>query len=190
MTALLIEAAPPGELTREGARLRTDRLRGRLATAWGELQDLIAREAWRVLGYDTLADWMQAEFGDLRLLRISKEQSEEIIRAMHAQGMRYRQIRDALGVSLGKISGALTDTQPAPVVRLVVDEAPRSKREQVLELIGREGDRGKTCLELEHETGWRHGVASSPVSYHASPKSGRLRATGQFRDGYAVYVTT
>lgn len=187
MTALLIEAAPPGELTREGARLRTDRLRGRLATAWGELQDLIAREAWRVLGYDTLADWMQGEFGDLRLLRITADQRRDVVGAMKSQGMSVRAISRALGVSVGTVHG---DTQPAPVVRLkVADEhADEPKTDRVVALIAAQGDRGLTCREIELETGWHHGQSSGALSRVARQR--RVRHDGRSRQGYGVYVTT
>ena len=182
MSALLVEAAPPGELTEAGARLRTDRLRGRLETAWAELQFLLERRAWAVLGYESPADWLQAEFGDLRLVRITREQRADIVGAMRSQGMSVRAISRALGVSVGTVHG-----HTAPVIELPapVEVSQQPKTDRVVALIAAQGDRGMTCLELELETGWRHGVASGPLS--AVAKRGRVRATGRFRSGYGVY---
>jgi hypothetical protein len=189
-----IDRSPVGELTREGARLLTDRIRGRLESAWDELQRAIEQRAWEVLGYASWADYQRAEFGDLRLLRISADQRKDIVGALRSQGMSVRAVASALGVSVGTVHA---DTAPASVTRLravkdeptlTVAESQLPKTDRVVALISAQGGKGMTCLELEYETGWRHGVASGPLS--AVAKRGRVRATGTFRDGYGVYVTT
>lgn len=183
MSVLACAPAPLSELTRAGARLRTDRLRGRLATAWDELTYLIDRRAWQVLDYASVGDWMQVEFGDLRLVKLSTDQRRDLVGAMKSQGMSVRAISRALGVSPTTVQA---DTHPAPTPRLAVVEGQQSKTARVVALIAAQGDRGMTCLEIEHETGWRHGVASGPLSRVV--KRGRVRATGRFRQGYGVYV--
>jgi hypothetical protein len=93
---------------------------------------------------------------------------------------------------------------PEPFVRT----PGMSKRAEVVARIAAAGPRGLTCLELERATRWRHGIASSPLSAVArqglvvqagtvlvtdpqpSRRGGRvLRAAGNVREGYAVWVT-
>jgi hypothetical protein len=76
--------------------------------------------------------------------------------------------------------------RPAAFVRA----AGMSKRAEVVARIRHAGERGLTCLELERATGWRHGIASSPLSAVARPGRAEVVRQGKaVREGYAVWIT-
>lgn len=159
MSVYAISPAPLSELTYAGARLRTDRLRGRLATAWDELTWLLEREAWAVLGYDSIGDWLQAEFGDLRLVKLSTEQRRDMVAAMKTQGMSVRAISRALGVSPTTVQD---DAKPKAPKRLKVAEAVGVKTHVVVALIEAAGPDGLDVRAITKALGWeRHKVSAT-----------------------------
>jgi hypothetical protein len=201
---------------RDVAQQRVDRIRAGLLTLDVDVAAAYHEGDAEALGYGTgAAGWKalcDALFADVTMLRPTPAARLEKVLELRRREMPTRGIGDALGVSDSSICADLkklrdrgedlpsnvlsldgrrrssTSTRrerPAPAPK--PSPAP-SKRDQVVALVAAQGDDGMTCLEIENATGWRHGVASSPVSFLASPRCGRLRATGTFRDGYTVYV--
>jgi transposase len=169
VTALLIDAPPVSELTRRGARLRCDRLRGRLETAWDELQWLLERDAWSVLGYADVAAWLQGEFGDLRLIRLDREQRADVVTAMHAQGMSYAKVAAALGISVGAAHKA--DRNHGKRLA-VVPEQPAKPARFIDRVIAAVPAEGATCQQVKASLHEGHQRVSAALS--RAVRSGRL----------------
>lgn len=186
------EGRAPVLLSPVGARRLTDEIRGHLTGAIVKLG--LAREggADEVLGYETWHAYVEAEFGDLRELRLPVVERRALVASMRADDLSVRQIAGKLGVSVGTVHADLPETQEkATVHQLHPEPAPAPwqdlpKTDQVVILIGMQGDRGLTCRELELETGWHHGVASGPLS--RCRRQHRVRGTGLIRASYEVYV--
>lgn len=180
-------------LSATGARRLTEEIRGHLGSAIVKLQQAREGGADTVLGYGSWYAYVEAEFGDLRELRLPVVERRALVASMREDDLTVRQIAGKLGVSVGTVHADLPQTQEraATVHQLHPDPAPSPiadlpKTDQVVILVGMQGDRGMTCRELELETGWHHGVASGPLS--RCRRQGRVAGTGRFRQGYEVYV--
>jgi hypothetical protein len=194
MTAVLHltgEGRAPVILTAIGARRLTDEIRHHLGSALVKLADARNGHAHLALGYPSWWQYVESEFGAIRELRLPVPERQALVASMTDDDLTVDQIQAKIGFSRGTIHADRVATGRSVKLHAVPAPEPEPighlpKRDQVVILIGRQGDRGMTCLEIELETGWRHGVASSPVS--ACARQGRIRATGRFRAGYGVYV--
>lgn len=182
----------PLHLTAAGARRLTDEIRHHLGTAIVKLQAAREGGAHEVLGYPSWHAYVEAEFGDLRELRLPVVERRALAQSMHDGGMSYRQIRDKLDVSLGTIRNDIgSPVIEGEVVQLHSDPDPdpfegMSRADEVVARVRAQGDRGLTCRELVLESGLHHGQASGALSRVA--RQGRVLADGRFRAGYGVYV--
>lgn len=182
----------PVLLSPVGALRLTEEIRHHLGTAIVKLTQAREGGADTVLGYPTWHAYVEAEFGDLRELRLPVVERRALVESMRADDLTVRQIAGKLGVSVGTVHNDLPETRERDAVVVQLRDPEPSvtvdlpKTDQVVILVGMQGDRGLTCRELELETGWHHGQASGPLSRVA--RQGRVRATGQFRAGYSVYV--
>lgn len=190
----------PCILTEIGARRLTARIRDALAVADDLLAQAYQGRAWEALGYDSWPAYCAGELPELRFLKLRAEARRERVRALRHEGATIPDVVAATGSSLGTIHRDLVslegghtrepsfqmETAEAPQEPEAAPPVPMAKTDQIVALVAAQGDRGLTCLEVEHETGWRHGVASGPMSTVARQK--RIKATGRFRQGYGVYV--
>lgn len=196
----------PVMLSATGARRLTEEIRTHLTSAIAKLAQAREGGADSALGYDTWHEYVEAEFGDLRELRLPAVERKHLAISMAGSGMSTREIGARMGVGKSTVDRDIADVdRPAEVIgldgrrraaradRADSDPAPAAgswtelpKTDQVVILVGRQGDRGLTCQELELETGWNHGMASGPLS--RCKRQGRVRRTGRFRQGYEVYV--
>jgi hypothetical protein len=181
----------PVHLSAAGARRLTDEIRHHLGSAIVKLQQAREGGADTALGYPTWHAYVEAEFGDLRELRLPVAERRALVASMRADDYSVRQIAGRLGVSVGTVHADLPETRDrlANVIPLRPEPEPIGhlpKTDQVVILIGRQGDRGMTCREIELETGWHHGIASGPLS--RCKRQRRVRPTGRLRAGYEVYV--
>lgn len=180
-------------LTANHARRLTDEIRHHLGSAITKLQEARAGHAHEALGYDTWHAYVEAEFGDLRELRLPVTERRALVASMRSDDLSVRQIAARLGVSVGTVHADLPSTQERDAT--VVELRPHTpepighlpKTDQVVIHVGAQGERGLTCRELELETGWNHGMASGPLS--RCRRQRRVVGTGRFRAGYEVYVT-
>ena len=193
MTGALVVASgrdgqAPVTLTAVGARRLTDQIRRHLGAAITGFAAARDGQAHLALGYPTWHDYAEAEFGDLRELRLPAVERRALVQSMREADLSVRAIAGRLGVGVGTVHADLPSTRTQ--LRAVPDEPPvvdhLPKVEQVRLLVARQGGRGLTCLELEHETGWRHGVASGP--YSRAARRGLIVPTGTYRAGYAVHI--
>lgn len=190
-----MSAAPAGAtlLSRYGAEKLTREIRGHLTL--GAVKLAIAREgeAHLALGYATWHEYCEAEFGDLRELRLPVPERRALVESMRTAKLPIRAIAGKLGVSLDTVHRDLPSTRERTAdvvpIRPVVEPDPIGhlpRTDQVVILIGRQGDRGMTCRELELETGWHHGICSATLS--AVARQGRVLKTDRKRLRYGVYV--
>lgn len=186
--------------TPTGARKRADRIRRNLEAA---VRDLIAAYTERdheALGYgEGAAGWRaytEAEFGDLRLLRLPVDDRLELVEAMVEDGFSTREQASGTGVSLGQAHNdrrrlrAVPEPPAEPVVEPPASEPPPavSKRDRTVQLAAEQGARGLTALELAEVTGWTGGSATGTISDLA--RQGRLTRTSHYRRAYAAYIVT
>ena len=157
-------------------------------------------------------------FADVTMLRPTPAARLERVLAMRQQEMPTRAIGAALGVSAGTVVSDLRQLEergenlPDNVVSL--DGARRSARgdrkdpepeviqppplpadleltELMLAALTRvraQSDRGMTCEELEQETGWGHGRASSLL--YRLERAGLVIRRGLFRGPHGAYLAT
>ena len=164
------------------------------------------------LGFAYFHEYLADVFEDFRNLRLNG--SPEAIterRALHASladenlavrgKASVRSIRELTGYSLGTVQADLVETgraQPSKVVDLEPEEpatdpyAGLSQPREALARVAAQADRGLTCRELEHETGWLHQSASPALRKIERRgwvrRDGRMR--GPERHQFGVYVVT
>jgi hypothetical protein len=203
-------------LTRQRAQDIDTRLRAqakRLHTEAVTTLDLI-REARLgnvhvTLGFAWFHEYLADVFEDFRNLRLNG--SPEAIterRALHASladenlavrgKASVRSIRELTGYSLGTIASDLAETGRAEKPRQVIELEPAepesdpyaglSQPREALARVAAQADRGLTCRELEHETGWLHQSASPAL--RKIERRGWIRRDGRLRNGFGVYVVT
>lgn len=188
--------------------------RADLGGAIANLAALRAGDAHTTAGYPSWSAYALDRFGDLlRELALPVADRRELTAHLRREGTSYRAIAARLGVSKstakndvhaveGDTPGALAtvvtatdgrrlaavgDRSPQPAPAPVFTPEPgMSKRAQVAARVAFAGAAGLTCLELEEATGWRHGAASSPLSW--AKRVGAAVPTGTYREGYEVYV--
>jgi len=168
-------------VTVDRARARASRIRESLTAAWGDLTAAWEAGDHVTLGYGSWADYLEAEFGDLRRLKLDPATRRERALDATARGMSRREAAAALGVSVGSVQAALTAPEPAPADP-ADDPAPVSVADQAVALVEAKGRRGMTCRELERATRWSHGKSSGVLSRVA--RQGRIvRVPGEYREG-------
>lgn len=184
-------------LTQRKARELTDDIRANLAGAVIGMQ--LAREghAHLALGYSSWHDYVLAEFGDIKELRLPVAERRALVASMCEAGKSVTDIVKALGFSRGtvqndKVALGLSKAGIGDVVPIYEPEPNPydglSQTQEALARVTAQGDRGLTCAELEYETGWRH-QSASPALYRLE-RRGRIRRDGRFRQGFGVYVVT
>ena len=142
-------------VTVDRARARASRIRESLTAAWGDLTAAWEAGDHVTLGYGSWADYLEAEFGDLRRLKLDPATRRERALDATARGMSRREAAAALGVSVA---------------------------DQAVALVEAKGRRGMTCRELERATRWSHGKSSGVLSRVA--RQGRIvRVPGEYREG-------
>jgi hypothetical protein len=157
-------------------------------------------------------------FADLEMLRPTPAARLERVAELRRQEMSQRAIADTLGVSPAQVNADLRKLEergeelPDNVVSL--DGARRKARGErtaedqpatalpadldhlgltelmrtALEHVAGQLDGGLSCAELELETGWGHGRASSLL--YRLERRGLVARTGGFRGPHSVYVAT
>lgn len=190
--------------TRETAERRAARIRANVAELVGDLVDAWREHDDEALGFISFAEFTAWLFGDVSRVSIPVEARRELVAGMtERDGRSIRQIADALGVSKSLVANdrkvmlhpealdeaRVLDVEPGDVIDAEVVEAEpvvdtRSKRDIVVELVREHG--GLTSLEVAERMGWRYGQASGTLS--DVKRQRRVRATAEFRDGYAVHV--
>lgn len=92
-----VEVGQP--LTAEQARVLTDEIKGALYVAWDSLINAWQGRADQALGYDCWDAYCATEFAKGRMVRLAREQRQEIVATMRSAGMSTRAISAGLGVS-------------------------------------------------------------------------------------------
>lgn len=181
----------PVYLTAVGARRLTDEIRGHLGSAIVKLQQAREGGADEALGYPTWHAYVEAEFGDLRELRLPVVERRALVESMRGDDMSVRAIAGKLGVSVGTVHADLPATRERATVIPLRDPEPdpyagMTRTDEVVARVRAQGDRGMTCRELELDTGWGHGTASGALSRVARQR--RVRHDGRTRMDYGVYI--
>jgi len=212
MSAVLEKA--PTILTVAGARKLTERIRRALATVDQDLVRAWTQEAWKVLGFDSWADYCATLTEDLEAVRLTAPTRLAVVHALRTATppASERAIAAATGVSPAQAHadlvvlrerGELDDTgrkargldgRERPAQTGAETRAAAQVERHGLTILMHEqwqrvagcGDAGMTCLELERKARWRHGRASSLL--HRLERAGLVERTGDFRDDYGVYV--
>lgn len=190
-----ITPAPPAMLSRAGARRLTDRIRRSLEQAAHDLLAAYTGRAHEALGYgDGAGGWqayVEAEFGDLRLLRLPVDDRLALTEAMTADGFSVREQARGTGVSVGQAHADRSRLRVVPdSVEQPAPEPPpaMSKRDRAVQLVAEQGERGLTALELAEVTGWTGGSASGTMTdVH---RQRRVTRTETYRRGFAAYTVT
>jgi hypothetical protein len=186
----------PAILSRVGARRLTDEIRRDLGNAILKLQIAREGEAHTALGYAHWHEYVIAEFGDLKELRMPVGERRALVASFCEAGASVTDIVKALGFSRGCIQGdrvalGISAAKPAGQVIDLHESEPNpyeglSCPEEALLRIAAQGDRGLTCAELEMETGWKHQTASPTL--RRLERRGRVRRDGRIRQAFGVYV--
>jgi hypothetical protein len=188
----------PVTLTPVGARRLTDEIRADLGNAILKLQ--VAREghAHLALGYAWWHDYLLAEFGDLKELRMPVAERRAIVASMCDAGASVTDIVKTIGFSRGTVQGdrvalGISDAKPAGQVVQLHEPEPNpyaglSQPREALARVAAQDDRGLTCRELEHETGWLHQSASPAL--RKIERRGWVARDGRIRGTFGVYVVT
>lgn len=167
--------------------------------------------AWEVLGHATWEDYLAAEFGDLRELRLPTGPRRERVLEFRRAGMPVGAIQAVPGAgSRGTVAGDLkvlredgrlddelvtghdgrTYRATRPAAPVIDEHTPAGKLttvDRVALAVANAGTRGATTLDLMRALKWRQGPASAALSTAA--KRGRVVHAGAFRDGFGVYTT-
>lgn len=182
---------------RQQAESRLLVIRNALTVADEELSRALAERDWEVFGlgsFEAYCSEMLPELVHIKL-RVAARRARTKALLDADPAVTERAIAAATGASpatahrdvLAVTGREVASNEASPEMPQAAPPVQSPKTDRVVALVAAQGARGLTCLELEHETGWRHGVASGPVSTVA--RQGRIRATGRFREGYGVYVS-
>lgn len=101
----------PAPITRDGARSLTKRIKRKLADSYDLVTEAYDRRAWQVLDYPTWGAYLQTEFGDLRIVRLTSDQRSDLVAMCREQGMSYREVARQLGISVGAAYNADPDSR-------------------------------------------------------------------------------
>lgn len=193
----------PASLTELEARRRTREIRGALSSAVRLLASALDERIWEAYSppYANPEAYFAAELPELSLLRLAVEDRVTFVRAMRSTGASVGSIAKLLRVSKSTVNGDRNPASEPATIRTADGKtrassaskssrpAPKAgmpKTDRVVELILAAGPDGLTCLEIEQATGWRHGIASGPLSRVAA--RGRVARGLGYREGYGVYV--
>jgi hypothetical protein len=185
-------------LTAARARSLTDEIRTNLAAAAVGLQLAEEGHAHTALGYAHFHEYCLAEFGDIRELRLPVGTRRALVRSMCEAGMSVTEMVKAIGFSRGTIQSdrvalGISAAQPAGQVIELHEPEPNpyeglSQPREALARVAAQAERGLTCRELEHETGWLHQSASPAL--RKCERRGWVVRDGRIRGGFGVYVVT
>ncbi len=160
-------------LTAATARTLTDEIRHHLGSAIARLAEARAGHAHLALGYASWWQYCEAEFGDLREMRLPKAERQALHASMHDDGLSVSECQAKTGFSRGTVHGDWRDTGRAPaksadVIPLHEPEANpyagMSRMRETLARVAAQQDRGLTSIELDAETGWPLGTATANLS--------------------------
>lgn len=102
MTAEITKAAASDvavqHMSADAARTLTDKIRQTLQTGHSLIAEAWRGGAWAALGYPTWDAYCAGEFAEARMVRLARDQRQEIVQQMHAEGMSSRAIASGLGV--------------------------------------------------------------------------------------------
>ena len=105
-------------MTVEEAKELTQRIRESAGQLWELIANAYTHRVWEVLGYSSWDEYVDAEFGDLKL-RLPREERQEVVRSLHEQGLSTRAIASAIGYDKRTVSrdlqAAETDDDPGIV---------------------------------------------------------------------------
>jgi hypothetical protein len=212
----------------KGARMHTDKVLWSLETAYDGVIEAYDRQAWKVCpraeepdvnGYPSWGEYLRAEFGSLRVIKVSDEQAETLIQVCREQDLSYRQIATLLGKSTGYVH-AHDPTKGTEGVTVGEDGRRRQKStglgvaddtgddtenvtdlskhyliERVVAFVRSRGDEGCTSADVKKAfPGKGHQRISAALSRATHPSSRRLRydapeVRGQFGRYFAVECT-
>lgn len=97
-------------LTAEAARDLTERLRTALSVSWELVKEAHAGRAWAALGYESWDAYCEAEFDNIRSLRLPREERTEIVASLRDAGFSIR--------AIAAVTGAAKSTVEADVSRI------------------------------------------------------------------------
>lgn len=101
-------------ITAEQARSLTDRIKIAVDGTWELIKQVYTTRAWSVLGYETWDDYVDVEFGTVKL-RLPREDRQTAIKSLRDAGMSQRAIASAVGVSKTTVLSDLSTGQKRPV---------------------------------------------------------------------------
>ena len=104
-------------MTPERARALTDRIKDTLSVAYDALIECWQGRADQALGYESWDAYCATEFAEARMVRLARDQRQEIVAQMRSAGMSTRAIGSGLGIGAAT---AMRDTRTAGVS----DETP------------------------------------------------------------------
>jgi hypothetical protein len=164
----------PAILSRVGARRLTDEIRRDLGNAILKLQVAREGEAHTALGYSWWHEYVVAEFGDLKELRMPVGERRALVASFCDAGASVTDIVKALGFSRGTVQGdrvALGISAAQPAGQVIPLHEPEvnpyegmSRMRETLARVAAQQDRGLTSIELDAETGWPLGTATANLS--------------------------
>lgn len=199
-------------MTRERARLVTDRIRNSLRTLLGDLAEARTGNAHLALGYETWHEYVEVEFGDLRNLALPPVERKALVVSMRQVRLSQRAIAGRLGKGLGTVSSDLAEarasgelvepdtidsadgrSRPARrAARPVFDPIPAGlgRKQEALLRVALQERRGLTSVELDAETGWPMGSATGSLSKLAACGWVTVDVEQPGRGNRGVYVVT
>jgi len=196
------EECAPSLLTEAGARKLIGELRDCLALSDDLLVRAYTGRAWEALGYESWEALCAAEIPEFRMLKLKTAARRQRVAALKAEGANIPEMVAATNSSLGSVHRDLVALEGGHTRATKGDAAfqmetgqpeadPYQGMSRVLEVVARtaaQEDRGLTCRELEHETGWHHGQASGALS--RAKRQGLVAVDGRQRMGYGAHVVT
>lgn len=195
------DAMPPGVhissehrvavmLSARGARRLTDEIRGHLQSGLEKLAQARSGGADQALGYPSWHAYCEAEFGDLREMRLPVAERRALHASMADAGLSRRECAAKTGFSLGTVQAdlvatghAVVELKPAPVVD---PYEGLSRTAETLARVRAQGARGLTSTELDLETSWPTGTATATLS--RLERRGLIGRVQVFRGNRAAYV--
>lgn len=104
----------PHVLTEEEARSLTERIKETLAVAHELIISAYTGRAWEALEYVSWDTYCKSEFEGARMVRLPREQRQEIVSEMRAAGMSTRAIGSGLGVDHKTVVNDLRGGESSP----------------------------------------------------------------------------
>jgi hypothetical protein len=95
------------ELSADKARALTDQIKAGMERIWDLVSRAYCGRAWAALGYESWDDYLDGEFGSVRL-QLPREDRTEVVSSMRASGMSIRAIASGTGLSRGTVQRQLS----------------------------------------------------------------------------------